>query len=82
MNAALARQFEPFGFAAAIHAMRAGRRVTIIALGAVTAHQFALGQPMEKRRVLLVTVNVIDLEMGANGERVHRKDFGAALDLG
>src|SRR5215470_11076751 len=81
MHASFARQLEPFGFTAAIHTVGTGRGVAIMAARAVAAHQLAAGQAVAKRRVLLVTMDVIDLKMGADRERVDREDFGAALNF-
>ena len=47
----------------------------------MAAEQFAPGQAMEEGRVLLVAVQVVHLEMRANGQRVHREDFGAPINL-
>ena len=39
-------------------------------------------QAVEKGRVLLETVDVVDLEVRADGERVDGKHFRAAFDFG
>jgi hypothetical protein len=43
--------------------------------------QFPFGQPVEKRRVLLVTVNVINFEVSANRQRIDREYLRATFDL-
>src|SRR5262245_41288357 len=81
MDAALGGHLEPVGFAATIHAMGAWRGIAIVACGAMAAEQLAFLQAVEKRRVLFVAVDVIHLEMRADGERINRKHLGAAFDF-
>src|SRR5437867_4648587 len=68
--------------ATAIHAMHAWRGEFVAAYRAMAAEQFAQGQAVEERRVLLVAMNVVHLEMCPDGQRIHREHFGAALDFG
>ena len=48
----------------------------------MAAEQFLFGQPVKKRRVLLEAVDVVDLEMIPDDERIDGEHFGTALDLG
>src|SRR5258708_7407714 len=82
MDTALGWQLEPFSFSTTIHAVGTRRGIAIITTRAMAAQQFAFRQPVKKRGVLLVTVDVIHLEMGADSERIDGEDFGAAFDFG
>src|SRR6266704_1445535 len=81
MDPTFLRQLKPFCLAAAIHAMHARRRITVIALRAETSEQFAFLQRVEEGRVLLVAVDVIHLEVRADGEWINSEHFRAAINL-
>src|SRR5207247_466295 len=81
MNPSLGRQLDPLRRPAAIHAMNTRSGEPVIALWAMAAEQFPFGQPMTKRRVLLVAMDVVHLEVRADSQRIHREHFGAALDF-